>query len=293
MQPDHDKDTNHETLTAHSPYVLADTLNGFRIYMGSLMAPLAFSEHSSLYVEVSIPFGEAYGPATWHSATGHNTTAIIHRGYTSIIPSGQPHWGRWERNAEVLVFYFSSQYLEAVSGASNTEMIEGATLSDPFLTHLGDSIYKEFMFKRLLGSEYSASVAYVIAVHLMNHYTTVKTNPAVTPIRPGAGSQVIRHAVDYIHAHLDQPLSVEGIAFIVGLSSGYFRRLFYASFRQSPHLYIINQRVKLAQHLLATTDIRIADIAPKIGFVDAAHFSRVFKQHVGVSPTEYRRQVRI
>lgn len=52
---------------------------------------------------------------------------------------------------------------------------------------------------------------------------------------------------------------------------------------------ILNQiRINKAKELLKDPALRIADIAEQVGFMDVAHFSRVFKKTAGVSPNEYR-----
>ena len=53
--------------------------------------------------------------------------------------------------------------------------------------------------------------------------------------------------------------------------------------------YIIQLRMERAMHLLkARPDLRIGDVAEMCGFVDVAYFSRVFRQHYGMTPTEAR-----
>lgn len=47
-------------------------------------------------------------------------------------------------------------------------------------------------------------------------------------------------------------------------------------------------RIAKAQELLKEQSLRIGDIAEQVGFLDMAHFSRVFKKIVGMSANEYR-----
>ena len=50
-------------------------------------------------------------------------------------------------------------------------------------------------------------------------------------------------------------------------------------------------RIEHAKELLKDPSLRIGDVSDQVGFLDLAHFSRVFKKQVGVSANEYRNQV--
>ena len=50
-------------------------------------------------------------------------------------------------------------------------------------------------------------------------------------------------------------------------------------------------RINKAKELLKDPALRIGDIADEVGFLDMAHFSRVFKKQVGISANEYRNQL--
>src|SRR5690606_16839000 len=60
----------------------------------------------------------------------------------------------------------------------------------------------------------------------------------------------------------------------------------------SPNEYLTYVRFNKAKDLLVQTELTIAEIAYQVGFSDPNYFSRAFKQHLGVTPTLYRRQPR-
>ena len=53
-----------------------------------------------------------------------------------------------------------------------------------------------------------------------------------------------------------------------------------------------NARIEKAKELLWEPSLRIGDIAEKVGFLDMAHFSRVFKKYTGLSANEFRNQMK-
>ena len=59
----------------------------------------------------------------------------------------------------------------------------------------------------------------------------------------------------------------------------------------APRQYIISIRMSKARELLCNESFTVADVAQLVGYENALYFSRIFKKTVGISPTEYRRQV--
>lgn len=78
------------------------------------------------------------------------------------------------------------------------------------------------------------------------------------------------------------------LAKLCGLSSGYFRLCFQQTFHVTALQYLHNKQMQLAKELLAGTDLTVVKIAHQCGFDSNNYFARFFREHVGVSPTEYR-----
>ena len=56
--------------------------------------------------------------------------------------------------------------------------------------------------------------------------------------------------------------------------------------------YVNSQRIELAKTLLANEKFSILEIAFQIGYNDANYFSNIFKKHVGISPSRYRKRLK-
>ena len=87
-------------------------------------------------------------------------------------------------------------------------------------------------------------------------------------------------------------VSVPQLAEACGMSETYFRRLFHEMYGVSPKQYILEARFRRAKALLESSDATIAYIADASGFENIYHFSRAFRTHEGISPSEYRSQHR-
>ena len=93
----------------------------------------------------------------------------------------------------------------------------------------------------------------------------------------------------YVAAHLESKITTQQLATMARLSPFYFARAFKTSFGNSPHRYLLQQRMEHSQGLMLQTSASLADIALDCGLVDQAHFGRVFRQLVGESPAAWRR----
>lgn len=111
--------------------------------------------------------------------------------------------------------------------------------------------------------------------------------PAVTPVSDGVGlfERILRIVSDRYQARL----SIPEIARELRVSRVHVMRQFRKVTGMSVLDYITQCRVSCAQRLLATTDMKLLDIAAESGFNSAARFYLCFKRLVGQSPARYRR----
>lgn len=103
----------------------------------------------------------------------------------------------------------------------------------------------------------------------------------------------LRRMLDYISAHLEQPLTVPVLANVTGCSPASVHRLFKRFMATSPSRWIAERRVAEAKRLLRSSSRPIHQIAAQVGIVDPFHFSRLFKRIVGQSPQAFRRQAQL
>ncbi|WP_129730225.1 bifunctional transcriptional activator/DNA repair enzyme AdaA [Ectobacillus funiculus] len=88
---------------------------------------------------------------------------------------------------------------------------------------------------------------------------------------------------DYHHA-----LTLEQISLHVGVSKYHLQRVFKRNTGMSPLEYVTKLRIDEASTRLQTTEQTITDIAHDLGYTSSAHFSNVFRQQTGYTPSEYR-----
>lgn len=103
----------------------------------------------------------------------------------------------------------------------------------------------------------------------------------------------INKVIDYITTHLGSQLSVEELAEIAGLSQYHFHRVFKTEVGETIAKFIVRKRMeKAGRELQRNNDTPISDIAYNVGYGSASVFCRNFKQHFGITASEYRNTIK-
>lgn len=102
------------------------------------------------------------------------------------------------------------------------------------------------------------------------------------------GMHALREVLHTMELNLDYSWTLNELAGIAHLSPSRFSALFHQAVGTSPLNYLIQLRLTRAVHLLETTDSKIIGIAEQCGFRNLSNFNRLFKQHIGLSPSELR-----
>ncbi|HHU33496.1 MAG TPA: response regulator [Clostridia bacterium] len=103
-------------------------------------------------------------------------------------------------------------------------------------------------------------------------------------------NKYVDKALNYIHEHYNEAISLADVAGQVHRSPEHFSRLFKEVTGENFSVYLINYRLIQARHLLVNTDLKITEIAFKVGYQNPSYFSRLYKKYMGITPEEERRQ---
>jgi len=99
----------------------------------------------------------------------------------------------------------------------------------------------------------------------------------------------LRDAVLYIENRFDESVTLPDIAKAAGMNHTTLTALTKEELGLTAIEYLMKYRITVAKKQLAFTDVPIKDIANMTGFKTVQHFSRVFKNHIGVTPAEFRK----
>lgn len=140
---------------------------------------------------------------------------------------------------------------------------------------------KQTMENDLLTRLYFCELFVILSRHIQD---TLKI------MRPEANKHVTK-AIQYINSNYKDVIMVEDIAEQCGISSRYLRKEFKKYLAMSMRDYMIALRISRAVELLSNTSTSVTEIALKTGFSTPQLFSKMFKDKLGMSPTEYRKKL--
>lgn len=99
----------------------------------------------------------------------------------------------------------------------------------------------------------------------------------------------LRAAIAHMREHVAEPISVEDVAGKVGLSRAHFFSLFRDQLNTTPQVFWSAVRVEEVVKRLVLREEPLTSVALELGFSSPGNFSRFFKEHMGVSPSQFRR----
>ena len=133
----------------------------------------------------------------------------------------------------------------------------------------------EMMRAAMPEQDYPGGLYLLLILHYVEQECLAESSAAARP-----RNETIEQVCAYLAANYRQKFSLTEVAARFYLSPYYLSRLDYLN----------NRRIEAAQKLLETTELSISAIAEQTGFASAAHFRRVFREVMDISPLQYRKK---
>ncbi|WP_128100730.1 MULTISPECIES: AraC family transcriptional regulator [Paenibacillus] len=112
----------------------------------------------------------------------------------------------------------------------------------------------------------------------------------IAPANQNDELQRLKPVLRYIAEHLDQSLSLAELAEVAVVSPQYLCRLFQRALSTRPLFYVNQQRINRSKQLMfSEMQLRIYEIAHRVGYENASYFCAMFKRHTGMSPESFRK----
>jgi len=169
------------------------------------------------------------------------------------------------------------------------ELRPSRKFANPRLSALVAAAHAEMVTGFPSGRLFLDSVEQAMAVALVKEHA-VRHRP-VQVYRGGLGAARLRRIKELVQAKMEDDLSLDEMAESVGLSTAHFARMFRKSTGETPHQFVLRQRLERAKAMLLAPDARVLDVAVACGFKTQQHFAQVFRDVWGVSPTEYLQDI--
>jgi len=93
----------------------------------------------------------------------------------------------------------------------------------------------------------------------------------------------------FLDVNIENKLDMNDVCAQLGYSKNYIIQLFRETYGITPYAYYRNHKIELAKHYLLNTHLNINEISTKLNFADQHYFSSTFRDIVGHSPSEFRK----
>jgi AraC family transcriptional regulator len=215
---------------------------------------------------------------------------LIELGEVVVVPAYVSHASSWHEEASFTLLTLEPKFIARTADEfidpDQVEILPHFAQPDPLIYKIGRQLKSKLESNAQVCQLFVESAASLLAVHLLTHYCGRKHTLGKAP--DGLPKTKLRLVIDYINTYLDQNLGLLELAQLVQMSRAHFIRQFKRSVGVAPHQYLIQCRLERAKTLLATTDLNIAEIAQGSGFSSHSHLSRIFHQHLSITPHQYR-----
>jgi AraC family transcriptional regulator len=200
------------------------------------------------------------------------------------------HQGEWVglMNVPHLQLGISDAALIAAADAldGEVELHPRRKFADSRLNGLAAAAHAEMVAGFPSGRLFLDSIEQAMAVALVSGHA-VRQRPARTAVG-GLGAARLRRIRELVDAKVEGELTLDEMARSVGLSTAHFARMFRQTTGQTPHQFVLSQRLERARTMLRASGARVLDVAVACGFKTQQHFAQVFRDECGISPTGYR-----
>lgn len=147
---------------------------------------------------------------------------------------------------------------------------------------------KRIIWARHNREKWDDLLAYLLLMELLVYLSREVLSSSGFSGEKGINDAMMR-ARDYILENYDKHISLSELASHVYLSESYLSHCFKARFGTSPKNFILQVRINRAKELLSSTDMKINDIALKVGFLSQQRFNDAFKRLENLTPLNYRK----
>ncbi len=186
-------------------------------------------------------------------------------------------WGsRIESFSDAGMFFYHSDNFKCRLSRNSESTKQIASLIEEILSELNNKKKEYKMMARAKLTD--------IMVRLIREYGYNDTHQ-----KSSSNVKAVKTAMDYIHKHLTEKITLEDIASNSGMSRSRFSTVFKETMGITLWDYVCERRIELVmQKLEKNQDISMLDIALECGFNNTANFNKAFKKQTGITPKEYK-----
>lgn len=225
----------------------------------------------------------------WKAEGRQSDTGLPHD-HISVIPADASVTSWWNRPVDFACLYFTPQAIASAVGedmlaAANWELRLVLAVRAPAISQLIRALTVDAAGRHPYGKMWGEAMFQQLATLLVADGRILGD----TRYKAGTGDRRVRHALDFIHAHICEELSLDTIAKASETSAFHLTRLFRQATGYPVWRYVSRLRVQVAAGLMRDQTLTLNVVAALSGFASYSTFAATFCAERGISPSSFRR----
>lgn len=234
-----------------------------------------------LHVDGPVAVTRRLGPA--------QDRCVIPPGGLFILPAGTEFGVKLEGQLESIHIYLRSHLVNEVADELGFGRHLGLRpeigVQDPLIENLALGIREALFHGKASTRSYTVHLARALAARLLHYHAERQADTVI--LSGGLSKSRLQLAIDFMHEHLNEPISLMDLSAACHLSPTHFARSFCISTGKPPHRFLMGLRVDRAKRLLRS-NMPIAEVALACGFAHQEHLTGVFARQTGITPGRFR-----
>ena len=209
-----------------------------------------------------------------------------------LIPPDSPHLFTIKEHSKFAFVRFTQNYL---TDYVDCKIGESLSLRSGFHIHLSDNDRSAFchLMKLIVGEKQNKGhLSELLLQHYVNCSILLCTRnlSGILSEYDDPVNNKSQYMLQYIQRHIHQPelLKLDLLAGKFNISPKYAGRFFKRNFGEDYKQYITKNRLKIVEDMLINTKMTVKEIAARLGYTDSCYLSKLFTQHYGVTPSQFR-----
>lgn len=190
------------------------------------------------------------------------------------------------------IFFSLEEYLYNVDSSIESVRL---FLTDLFL-QLKENINKLYNSSRIAFPSNSAIIDYIDNCHYLYEiilYISEQVKSIMDSNDNSSRDSILDDILYYIDNNYQNNIKLETIAPLFGYNSAYLGKLFTKAIGENFNSYVDHRRIEHSKKLLGQRNIKVYEVSEQVGYKNVDYFHKKFKKYVGISPAEYRKQLKL
>jgi AraC family transcriptional regulator len=225
---------------------------------------------------------------------GRRLAATTRSGSITVIP--EAHDGRWDIAGPIGVshVFLPNARLQAcadqIAGGRTVDLLPRVGFDDPMASRIMEMLGREPLTADPSARLFVEQAVDLLCTQLVRGHSSFAALPAPAP-RRGLAEWQVRKVTAYMRDNLDQPIGLDTLSDLVGLSRFHFCTAFKQATGKTPHQALVDLRMERARQLLCLPGVPITEVGLSVGYETPSAFAASFRKATGLTPSAFRQSL--